>query len=62
LLGGILWAPGSGKATAELVLTGKAGNVNLDAFAVDRFDTAEMMKNKKKRGRAKNGQAIGEQW
>ena len=56
---GILWAPVSGKAMAELILDGKASCVDLSAFHPGRF-----MQSRKSggRGRKRGAQPVGEQW
>jgi glycine/D-amino acid oxidase-like deaminating enzyme len=55
---GILWAPVSGKAMAELVTTGAATCVDLEPFDPARF----MTKTSGGRGRKRGGVSIGEQW
>ena len=54
---GILWAPVSGYAMAELVVTGNAKVVDLSPFHVGRF-----MERLDKRGRRQGTTAVGEQW
>ena len=54
---GILWAPVSGKAMAELLLDGEAACVDLCPFAPGRF-----VPDKTRRGRARGHAPVGEQW
>ena len=54
---GILWAPASAKALAELILDGAAQTAKLDAFSPRRFSAA-----KKTRGRKMRDEDVGEQW
>ena len=54
---GILWAPASAKALAELILDGAATTAKLDAFSPRRFSAA-----KKTRGRKMRDEDVGEQW
>jgi glycine/D-amino acid oxidase-like deaminating enzyme len=54
---GILWAPVSGYAMAELVASGKSEVINLKPFRMDRFFTSET-----KRGRKQGKEDVGEQW
>jgi hypothetical protein len=56
---GILWAPVSGKAMSELILSGSSQCVDLAPFTPNRF-----MRDARKegRGRKKGAQAVGEQW
>ena len=56
---GILWAPISGKAMAELILDGKSSVADLAAFAPDRF-LPEAQRGG--RGRKQGDTAVGEQW
>eukprot|EP00854_Cymbomonas_tetramitiformis_P012102 gene12103-14302_t len=53
---GILWAPITGLAMAELILDGKS-SVDLRAFSPARY-----MKRKGARGRSNVNQSVGEQW
>ena len=53
---GILWAPISGKAMAELIVTGSASSVDLRPFKPGRFMS------KARRGRKKGMMEVGEQW
>ena len=56
---GILWAPVTGKAMAELIVDGRASCVDLAAFGAERF----MPRGAGGRGRKqKGGGAVGEQW
>eukprot|EP00899_Mesostigma_viride_P020697 jgi/Mesvir1/28629/Mv04497-RA.2 len=55
---GILWAPVTGKAMAELLVDGKASVVDLSAFTPSRF----MAKPKQGRGKKQGQLAVGEQW
>lgn len=55
---GILWAPVSGKAMAELIVTGQASCVDLGPFAPCRFMTNAAGG----RGRKRGTEAVGEQW
>jgi glycine/D-amino acid oxidase-like deaminating enzyme len=57
---GILWAPASGLAMAELIMTGKSTTIDLRAFDPNRFEA----KAGKRGGRGKKvgTTAIGEQW
>jgi glycine/D-amino acid oxidase-like deaminating enzyme len=59
---GILWAPVSGKAMAELVLTGAASCADLAPFAPGRFTTVAAASAKGGRGRKRGTAAVGEQW
>ena len=54
---GILWAPVSGYAMAEIVATGSSNIVDLSPFCVERF-----MERLDKRGRKQGSTAVGEQW
>lgn len=54
---GILWAPVSGLAMAELVATETCNTVDLAPFDVQRF-----MTEKSQRGRKKGAMIVGEQW
>lgn len=56
---GILWAPVTGKAMAELIVEGKSSCVDLAAFGPERF----MARGAAGRGRKQQGgAAVGEQW
>mmetsp|Transcript_48258 Transcript_48258/g.61907 ORF Transcript_48258/g.61907 Transcript_48258/m.61907 type:complete len:102 (-) Transcript_48258:236-541(-) len=55
---GILWAPSSGKAMAELIMTNKP-KLDLSAFSPHRFAKQPP---RSKRGRHQGGAAVGEQW
>jgi glycine/D-amino acid oxidase-like deaminating enzyme len=55
---GILWAPVSGLAMAELLVDGKASCVDLSAFSPARF----AQRSKGGRGRKQGAEAVGEQW
>lgn len=57
---GILWAPISGLAMAELILDGHCASVDLSSFSLARFNNEE--KGISKRGRKKVAVAVGEQW
>lgn len=59
---GILWAPATGRAMAEVLLDGEAASLNLRAFAPRRFDTLTYRTLLKQRGRQKAGEKLGEQW
>lgn len=54
---GILWAPISGKAMAELIVTGGCSEIDLSPFKPSRFIRAMG-----KRGRKKGLMEVGEQW
>jgi glycine/D-amino acid oxidase-like deaminating enzyme len=54
---GILWAPASGLAMAELVATGKSSTIDLTAFRVNRFTRGNS-----RRGKKKGEAEVGEQW
>lgn len=54
---GILWAPISGKAMSELILTGRSTCVDLSRFSLDR-----LARRVKGRGRKQGEVAVGEQW
>lgn len=54
---GILWAPVSGYAMAELIATGSAKIVDLSPFRLERF-----MASKERRGRKAGVIDLGEQW
>lgn len=56
---GILWAPSSGKAMAELVMQGKTRDVDLAPFSPHRF--VKPSSGGSKRGRHR-GAEVGEQW
>ena len=56
---GILWAPASGLAMAELIATGESTTINLKAFAPGRF---EQSASKSRRGKKKGTMEVGEQW
>jgi glycine/D-amino acid oxidase-like deaminating enzyme len=58
---GILWAPISGKAMAELIVDGAATSVDLAPFAVSRFAGAAE-DGRGGRGRKQGEAAVGEQW
>ena len=55
---GILWAPVSGKAMAELLLDGEASCVDLKPFDPARFAP----KKSGGRGRKRGETSVGEQW
>ena len=59
---GILWAPVTGQAIAELVLDGAASVVNLRPFSPRRFDTPVYRTLMAQRGRQRQREAMGEQW
>ena len=59
---GILWAPVSGKAMAELLLEGEAKCVNLAPFAPGRFGPNKGAAAAGGRGRKRGTVAVGEQW
>lgn len=54
---GILWAPASGLAMAELIATGSSKVVDLRPFSPGRFITS-----KPRRGRKQGEKDVGEQW
>lgn len=54
---GIAWAPGCGRAMAELILEGKCTSLDLSPFDPARFNPASS-----KRGRKKGTMNVGEQW
>lgn len=54
---GILWAPVSGKAMAELIVLGQSECVNLAPFNPNRF-----MEKGASRGRKRGLMEVGEQW
>jgi len=56
---GIAWAPGAGKAMAELILEGKSSCIDLSSFDPGRFTPDQK---KGGRGRKRRGQSVGEQW
>lgn len=56
---GILWAPASGLAMAELIVNGESSTINLKAFAPGRFGLGA---SSSKRGRKKGTVEVGEQW
>ena len=56
---GILWAPVSGAAMAELIVDGKASCVDLAPFSLDRFQPHGKRGG---RGRKQGDAAVGEQW
>jgi len=56
---GIAWAPGAGKAMAELVLEGSCKCMDLSPFDPARFTPASKRGG---RGRKRNGESVGEQW
>ena len=56
---GIAWAPGAGKAMAELVLEGSCECMDLSPFDPGRFTPANKRGG---RGRKRNGESVGEQW
>ena len=56
---GILWAPASGLAMAELIATGASSTINLNAFSPGRFDTGAKSS---RRGKKKGIVEVGEQW
>jgi glycine/D-amino acid oxidase-like deaminating enzyme len=56
---GILWAPASGLAVAELMATGTSSTLNLQHFSPDRFDRAGAAS---RRGKKKGSVEVGEQW
>ena len=55
---GILWAPVSGLAMAELLVDGKASCVDLAPFSPARF----VQRARGGRGRKQGADAVGEQW
>ena len=56
---GILWAPASGLAMAELVATGVSSSINLTPFSPGRFDRSG---SSARRGKKKGTVEVGEQW
>ena len=56
---GILWAPASGLAGAELMATGANTTLNLQHFSPDRFDRSGAAS---RRGKKKGSVEVGEQW
>lgn len=56
---GILWAPASGQAMAELLLHGHASSIDLAPFAPGRFMPNAVAGG---RGRKKGLTPVGEQW
>lgn len=56
---GILWAPASGLAMAELVATGVSTTLDLKSFAPDRFDRSGR---NTRRGKKMGTVEVGEQW
>ena len=56
---GILWAPVSGLAMAQLVAQGSCDIIDISAFAASRFLPRV---ESKERGRKKGGVDVGEQW
>jgi glycine/D-amino acid oxidase-like deaminating enzyme len=57
---GILWAPVTGLAMAELIVDGRASVVDLKPFNPGRFGNLQGMRGQ--RGRQQVGQPVGEQW
>ena len=58
---GILWAPGAGKAMAELICEGESG-MDWAAFDVARFGGGRREREKAGRGRKRGETDVGEQW
>jgi glycine/D-amino acid oxidase-like deaminating enzyme len=58
---GILWAPSSGKALAELIMHGSS-TLNLAAFNPHRFQPKSGLSGHSKRGRHMGAEEVGEQW
>lgn len=56
---GILWAPASGLAIAELVATGASTTINLNHFSPGRFDNTGK---RDRRGKKIGTVEVGEQW
>ena len=56
---GILWAPISGLAMSELIVSGKSTVVNLAPFSPSRFLPRQQIGT---RGRKKGNVDVGEQW
>jgi glycine/D-amino acid oxidase-like deaminating enzyme len=56
---GILWAPVSGLAMAELVATGTSTTIDLRPFSPSRFSSTGK---KKGRGKKMGTTEVGEQW
>ncbi|KAA8491644.1 putative oxidoreductase [Porphyridium purpureum] len=56
---GILWGPASGKAMAELLLTGKSATLDLSPFEPTRFMPQKL---RRSRQNAATGEEVGEFW
>lgn len=54
---GILWAPASGLAMAELIVDGESRLFNMNPFRLDRF-----VENSSRRGKKIGATDVGEQW
>ena len=56
---GILWAPASGLAMAELIATGESSTIDLKSFSPERFDRSGRSA---RRGKKMGTVEVGEQW